>query len=57
MPLQGSNGVITETTPQPDDIQEFTVAQTQEMVAAIDAQITELQQRKSALEAAIADAT
>lgn len=57
MPLQGSNGVITETTPQPDHIQEFTVAQAQEMVAAIDAQITELQQRKSALEAAIADAT
>lgn len=57
MPLIGSNGIITETTPQPDHVQEMTVAQAQEIVAALTAQKNEIQDRIDALEAAIADAT
>ena len=56
MALVGSNGTITETIAQPDHVQEYTVQQAQEMVSAIDAQIAELQARKSELEAAIANA-
>lgn len=54
MGLSAVNGKIVETTPQPDHVMEYTPDEVQSMITAIDAQITELQSRKTDLETVLA---
>ena len=54
MALSVENGMIVETSPQPDMVKQYTPSQVQDFIDSITAQISELETRKTDLESVLA---